>query len=93
MAYQIYRIGERECVGGVDGDPPSAHTLSRDSMKPKPMLARRPLASPTRITRAAATEAFRSLWVGESPFDNNRPSLAAWWATHPHVFDFDDSPF
>src|ERR1700722_1746616 len=29
-------------------------------LRKKPMLAKRPLASPTRITRAAATEALRS---------------------------------
>jgi hypothetical protein len=36
---------------------------------------------------------FQVVAVGESPFDNNRPSLAAWCTTHPHVFDFDDCPF
>jgi hypothetical protein len=36
---------------------------------------------------------FQVVAVGESPFDNNRPSLAAWVAAHPHVFDFDDCPF
>ena len=36
---------------------------------------------------------FQVVAVGESPFDESRPSLAAWWAAHPHVLDFDDSPF
>ena len=40
--------------------PPSAHTFSRVSTRPKPMLARSPLASPTRTTRTVATEALRS---------------------------------
>jgi hypothetical protein len=31
--------------------------------------------------------------VGESPFDNNRPSFSTWLAAHPHVFDFDNCPF
>jgi hypothetical protein len=37
--------------------------------------------------------AFQVVAVGESPFDERRPSLSAWWAAHPHVLDFDDCPF
>ena len=36
---------------------------------------------------------FEVVAVGESPFDNKRPSLVAWRATHPHVLDLDDCPF
>ena len=58
MAYQIYRIGEWE---RVDGYSTICAYLEPGLYEPKPMLARRPLASPTRIMRTAATEAFRSL--------------------------------
>ena len=43
--------------------------------------------------RERRRRSFQVVAVGESPFDNNRPSLVAWWATHPHVLDFDDCPF
>jgi hypothetical protein len=36
---------------------------------------------------------FQVVAVGESPFDNNRPSFSTWLAAHPHVFDFDNCPF
>jgi hypothetical protein len=36
---------------------------------------------------------FEVVAVGESPFDNKRPSLVAWRATHPHAPDLDDCPF
>ena len=95
MAYQIYRIGEWERVGGVDGYSTIRAYLSRVSTKPKPMLARRPLASPTRITRTAATEAFRSLRSARarSTTTDRRPLAPPGGPTHPHVLDFDDCPF
>ena len=36
---------------------------------------------------------FQVVAVGESPFDERRPSLSAWWAAHPYILDFDDCPF
>jgi len=35
----------------------------------------------------------RTTSVGESPFDQRRPSLAAWWAAHPQFLDPDNCPF
>jgi hypothetical protein len=71
MAYQIYRIGEWERVGGVDG-----YSTIRAYLQPG----------------LYETEAYARKKAARLA-DHNRPSLAAWLAAHPHVFDFDDCPF
>jgi hypothetical protein len=60
MPYQIYRIGEWERVGGVEGYSTIRAYLQSGLYETEAYARKRPLASPTRITRAAATEALRS---------------------------------
>ena len=93
MAYQIYRTGERERVGGVDG-----YSTIRADLQPG--LYETEAHARKKAARLAGQDyenggdgSFQVVAVGESAFDNSRPSLGAWWATHPHVLDFDDCPF
>jgi hypothetical protein len=93
MAYQIYRIGEWERVGGVDGYStirpylePGLHETEAYARKKAARLVEQDYES-------GGDGGFQVVAVGESPFDERRLSLAAWRATHPHIFDFDDCPF
>jgi hypothetical protein len=93
MAYQIYRIGEWERVGGVDGYStirahlqPGLYETHGYARKKSARLAKQDYEN-------GGDGSFEVAAVGESPFDNKRPSLAAWLAVHPHVFDLDDGPF
>jgi hypothetical protein len=60
MAYQIYRIGECERVCGVEGYSTIRAYLQPGLYETEAMLAKSPLASPTRIRKAAGTESLRS---------------------------------
>jgi len=93
MTYQIYRIGEWERVGGVDG-----YSTIRAYLQPG--LYETEACARKQAARLAGQDyenggdgGFQVVAVGESPFDNNRPSLSAWLAAHAHVLDFDDCPF
>jgi hypothetical protein len=61
MAYQIYRIGEWERVGCVNGYSTIRACLQPGLYETEAYARKKAARSPTRITRAAATEAFRSL--------------------------------
>jgi hypothetical protein len=91
MAYQIYRTGEWERVGGVDGYSTIRAYLEPGLYETQAYARKKAARLANQDYESGAGGAFQVVAVGESPFDNNRPSLAAWWATHPHVFDFDDS--
>jgi hypothetical protein len=81
MAYQMYRIGERARVGGVDGYSTIRTYLQPGLYEPKPLLARRPLASPTRIARTVATGASRSSPSAKAL--RQQPTRALRLAGHP----------
>jgi|SRR5580704_14200616 hypothetical protein len=61
MAYQIYRIGEWERVGGVNGYSTIRACLQPGLYETEAYARKKAARSPTRIMRTAATEAFRSL--------------------------------
>ena len=61
MAYQIYCIGEWERVGGVNGYSTIRACLQPGLYETEAYARKKAACSPTRITRAAATEAFTSL--------------------------------
>ena len=93
MAFQIYRIGEWERVGGLDGYStcraylqPGLFETEAYARKQAALLAGEDYAN-------GGDGGFEVVAVGESPFDQNRPSLSAWWAAHPHVLDLEDIPF
>jgi hypothetical protein len=91
MAYQIYGIGEWERVGGVDG-----YSTIRAYLQPglrNPCLCAQEVRSPRRPGLRDGDGSFEVVAVGESPFDQRRPSLAAWWAAHPQFLDPDNCPF
>ena len=82
MAYQIYRIGEWERVSGVDGFStiraylePGLHETEAYARKKAARLADQDYES-------GGDGGFQIVAVGESPFDERRPSLSAWWAAH-----------
>jgi hypothetical protein len=93
IGYQIYRIGEWERVGGVDGCSTIRAYLQSGLYETEAYARKKTARLANQDYENGGDGSFQVVAVGESPFDNNRPSLAAWWATHPHVFDFDDCPF
>ena len=93
MAYQIYQIGEWERIGGAEGYStcraylqPGLFETHAYALKKAAVLAAEDYAN-------YGDGCFQVVAVGESPFDNNRPSLRAWAADHPHVIDPDNIPF
>ena len=90
MAYQIYRIGEWERVGGIDGYSTIRAYLEPGLFETEAYARKKAARLADQDYENGGDGSFQVVAVGESPFDNNRPSLAAWCATHPHVFDFDD---
>ena len=92
MAYQIYRIGEWERVGGVDGYSTIRAYLQPGLYETEGYARKKAARLAGQDYENGGDGSFQVVAVGESPFDNNRPSLAARWATHPHVRDFDDCP-
>ena len=92
MAYQIYRIGEWERVGRVDG-----YSTIRAYLQPGLYETAATHKKAARLANqdyeSGGDGSFEVIATGESPFDNKRPSLVAWRAIHPHVLDLDDCPF
>jgi hypothetical protein len=93
LAYQIYRIGEWDRAGGVDGHSTIRAYLQAGLYETEAYARKKAARLADEDCKNGGDGSFQVVAVGESPFDNNRPSLAAWWATHPHVLDFDDCPF
>jgi hypothetical protein len=93
MAYQIYRIGEWERVGGADGYS-TCRAYLRPGLFETDAYARKKAALLADEEYANGGDGgFQVVAVGESPFDNNRLSLNTWQATHRHAFDPEDILF
>ena len=92
MANQIYRTGEWERVGGVDGYSTIRAYLQPGLYETEAYARKKAAWLAGQDYENGGDGSFQVVAVGESPFDERRPSLAAWWATHPHVLDFDDCP-
>jgi hypothetical protein len=93
MAYQIYRIGEWERIGGVDGYSTCHAYLQPGLYETQAYAIRKATLLRDEEYRAGGDGAFQVVAVGESPFDHNRPSLRAWPA-HPRDSSIlDDMPF
>jgi hypothetical protein len=93
MAYQIYRIGEWERVGGVDGYSTIRAYLQPGLYETQAYARKKVARLADEDYESGGDGGFQVVAVGESPFDERRPSLSAWWAAHPYVFDFDGCPF
>ena len=93
VAYQIYRIGEWERVGGVDGYSTIRAYLQPGLYETEAYARKKAARLADQDYENGGDGGFQVVAVGESPFDERRPSLSAWWAAHPHILDFDDSPF
>jgi hypothetical protein len=93
MPYQIYRVGEWERVGGVDGYSTIRAYLELGLYETQAYARKKAARLATQDYESGGDGSFQAVAVGESPFDERRPSLSAWWAAHPHVLDFDDCPF
>ena len=73
--------------------PPSAHTFEPGLYETQAFARKKAARLADQDYESGGDGSFQVVAVGESPFDNNRPSLSAWRATHPHVLDLDDCPF
>jgi hypothetical protein len=93
MAYQIYRIGEWERVGGVDGYSTIRAYLEPGLYETQAYARKKSARLADQDYENGGDGSFEVVAVGESPFDNKRKSLVAWRATYPHVLDLDDCPF
>jgi hypothetical protein len=93
MAYQIYRTGEWERVGGVDGYSTIRAYLEPGLYETQAYARKKAARLANQDYESGGDGSFQVVAVGESPFDERRPSLSAWWAAQPHVLDFDDCPF
>jgi hypothetical protein len=93
MAYQIYRIGEWERVGGADGYSTCRAYLQPGLFETEAYARKKATLLADEDYSNGGDGGFEVVAVGESPFDNNRPSLSAWQAAHPHAFDPEDIPF
>jgi hypothetical protein len=93
MAYQIYRIGEWERVGGVDGYSTIRAYLQPGLYETQAYARKKAVRLAVQDYESGGDGNFDVVAVGENPFDNSRPSRSAWVAAHPPVFDFDDCPF
>jgi hypothetical protein len=67
MAYQIYRIGEWERVGGVDGYSTIRTYLEPGLYEPKPLLARKAARLAHEDCENGGDRSFQVVAVGESP--------------------------
>ena len=93
MAYQIYRIGEWERVGGVDGYSTIRAYLEPGLYETHAYARKKSARLADQDYENGGDGSFAVVAVGESPFDQRRPSLAAWWAAHPQFLDPDNCPF
>ena len=93
MAYQIYRIGEWERVGGVDGYSTIRAYLQPGLYETQAYACKTSARLADEDYENGGDGSFEVVAVGESPFDNKRPSFAGWLATRSHVLDLDDCPF
>ena len=93
MAYQIYRIGEWQRVGGVDGYSTIRAYLQPGLYETQAFAHKKAARLANQDYENGGDGSFQVVAVGESPFDEGRPSLSARWTAHPHVLDFDDCPF
>jgi hypothetical protein len=93
MAYQIYRIGEWERVGGVDGYSTLRAYLEPGLYGTQAYACKKAARLANQDYENGGDGSFNVVAVGESPFDQRRPSLNAWLATHPQFLDPDNCPF
>jgi hypothetical protein len=89
----LYRIGEWERVGGVDGYSTIRAYLQPGLYETQAYARKKAARLADEDYESGGDGGFQVVAVGESPFDERRPSLSGWWAAHPYVFDFDDFPF
>ena len=76
MAYQIYRIGEWERVGGVDGYSTIRAYLQPGLYETEAYARKKAARLADQDYENGGDGSFQVVAVGESPFDNNRPSLS-----------------
>ena len=93
MAFQIYRIGEWERVGGVDGYSTIRAYLQPGLYETGAYARKKAARLANQDCESGGDGSFEVVAVGESPFDARRASLSAWWATRPPFLDFDDCLF
>ena len=93
MAYQIYRIGEWERVGGVDGYSTVRAYLEPGLYETHAFARKKSARLADQDYENGGDGSFEVVAVGESPFDQRRPSLNAWFAAHPQFLDPDNCPF
>jgi hypothetical protein len=87
MAYQIYRIGEWERVGGVDGYSTIRAYLQPGLYETQAFAQKKAARLAEEDYESGGHGSSEVIATGESPFDNKCPSLNAWWAAHPHLLD------
>jgi hypothetical protein len=83
--------GER--VGGVDGYSTIRAYLEPGLYETQAYARKKAARLAAQNYESGGDGNFQVVAVGESPFDERRPSLSAWWTAHPHVLDFDNCPF
>jgi hypothetical protein len=93
MAYQIYRIGEWERVGGVDGCSTIRAYLEPGLYETHAYAWKKSARLADQDYENGGDGSFAVVAIGESPFDQRRPSLHAWLAAHPQFLDPDNCPF
>jgi hypothetical protein len=93
IAYQIYRIGEWERAGSVDGYSTIRAYLESGLYETQAFAQKNAARLAEEDYENGGDGSLEVVAVGESPFDNNRWGLSAWRATHPHAPDLDDCPF
>jgi hypothetical protein len=72
MAYQIYRIGEWEWIGGVDGYSTCRAYLQPDLYETQAYAIKKAALLSDEDYRDGGDGGFQIVAVGESPFDHNR---------------------
>ena len=93
MAYEVYRIGEWERVGGVDGYSTIRAYLEPGLYETQAFAQKKAARLAEEDYESGGDGSFEVVAVGESPLDERRASLSAWWATRPPFLDFDDCLF
>jgi hypothetical protein len=76
MAYQIYRIGEWERIGGVDGYSTCRAHLQPGIYETLAYATKKVALLSDEDYRSGGDGAFQVVAVGASPFDLNRPRFA-----------------
>src|SRR5271170_2348559 len=76
MTYQIYRIGEWERVGGVDGYSTTRAYLQSGLYETEAYARKKAARLADQDYENGGDGSFQVVAVGESPFDNNRPRSA-----------------